>query len=264
MSFRRMLPFLLLNIVVSAGVVLGILSLWGRSQECNCEPVAISALSDGAVIDPTVAAIDEILSPGSSPVAETPVAVETTPESADECDVSHEVQPGESLGAISLEYDVPIDDIIAATDGLDDPNLLFVGQLLTIPVCGLEAIATESPTVTPVPTLALVTGGSDTEIAIADVLNVGDLSVEQLLIVNTGTDAVVLTGWTVSDESELVYSFGDITVFGEGAGIILHSGLGDDNVPDLFWQLTTPAWQSGETATLRDADGNVQAVFVIP
>ncbi|MCO5187805.1 MAG: lamin tail domain-containing protein [Anaerolineae bacterium] len=263
MSFRRMLPFLLLNIVVSAGVVLGILSLWGRSQECNCEPVAISALSDESAIDPTAAAIDEILSPGGNAAVQTP-DVAITPESADECDVTHEVQPGESLGVISVEYDVPIDDIIAATDGLDDPNLLFVGQLLTIPVCGLEAIATESPTVTPVPTLALVTGGSDTEISIADVLNVGDLSVEQALIVNTGADAIVLAGWTLSDESELVYTFGDVTIFGEGAGITVHSGLGEDNIPDLYWKLTTPAWQSGETATLRDADGNVQAVFVIP
>ena len=96
----------------------------------------------------------------------------------------------------------------------------------TIPVCGLEAIATESPTVTPVPTLALVTGGSDTEISIADVLNVGDLSVEQALIVTTGADAIVLAGWALSDESELVYTFGDVTIFGEGAGITVHSGLG--------------------------------------
>jgi hypothetical protein len=255
------LPFLLLNIIVSAAVVLGILALWGQPRGCNCEPLAVSALSDA--IDPTVAAVDALL---GQPVLETPVVVvdESSPDSAEtgECDVTHTVAAGESLGVIAEEYDVSMDDIVAATDGLDDPNFLFVGQVITIPVCGIEP--TVEPTVTPVPTLAVVTGGTGTQIEIADILNVGDLSVEQVLIVNPGSEAISLEGWTLADSSELVYTFSGVTVFGEGAGVIVHSGQGNDNVPDLFWRLPTPAWQSGETATLRDSSGNVQAIFVIP
>jgi hypothetical protein len=261
MSLRRMLPFLLLNIIVSAAVVLGILALWGQPRGCNCEPVALSALSEG--VDPTVAAVDALL---GQPATATPVAVvdEGGSDSAetDDCDVSHTVAAGESLGFIAEQYDVSMDDIVAATDGLDDPNFLFVGQVLDIPVCGVAP--TEAPTVTPVPTLAVVTGGDGTQIEIADILNVGDLSVEQVLIINPGSDAINLEGWSLADSSELVYTFSGVTVFGEGAGVIVHSGQGDDNVPDLFWRLSTPAWQSGETATLRDASGNIQATFVIP
>lgn len=259
MSLRRMLPFLLLNIIVSAGVVLGILALWGQPRDCNCEPAAISSLLADPDLDPTAAALDALI--GVATETPTPVAAATEAAEEEACDVTHTVQAGEALGVIAERYEVTIDDIVAATAGLDDPNLLFAGQLLVIPVCGITP--TEVPTATAVPTVVVLESGNNA-IQIADIANPGDLSVEQVLLINTGSDAIDLTGWTLSDGSELSYTFGQITLFGDGAGITVHSGLGEDQIPNLYWQRTTPVWQSAETASLRDAEGTVQATFTVP
>ena len=68
-------------------------------------------------------------------------------------DSVHTVQAGETLNMISQQYDVSIDDIMAA-NGLDNPNFIGVGQQLTIPVGGLPepTIApTEAPAALPSP-----------------------------------------------------------------------------------------------------------------
>ncbi|MFP4321295.1 MAG: LysM peptidoglycan-binding domain-containing protein [Anaerolineales bacterium] len=46
---------------------------------------------------------------------------------------THTVQPGETLFSIAQRYDVTVREIVEATDGLDDPNQLAVGQTLVIP-----------------------------------------------------------------------------------------------------------------------------------
>ena len=48
----------------------------------------------------------------------------------------HTVAAGDTLSAISQQYGVTVDELMAA-NGLDDPNLIYIGQQLTIP--GAEA-----------------------------------------------------------------------------------------------------------------------------
>jgi len=43
----------------------------------------------------------------------------------------HTVQPGETLSGIAAQYGVPVDQL-AAENGITDPNLIFVGQQITI------------------------------------------------------------------------------------------------------------------------------------
>ncbi len=45
---------------------------------------------------------------------------------------THTVQPGETLGSIALQYGVTIQDL-AFANGIVNPNLIFVGQVLKIP-----------------------------------------------------------------------------------------------------------------------------------
>ncbi len=64
--------------------------------------------------------------------------VSLTPALADDSPTPrvHTVAAGDTLSAVSQQYGVTVDELMAA-NGLDDPNLIYVGQRLTIP--GAEA-----------------------------------------------------------------------------------------------------------------------------
>ena len=102
------------------------------------------------------------------------------------------------------------------------------------------------------------------EIAIAGITDAGVLDTEAVQIVNNGAELQSLLGWTVRDEDNNAYTFGDVSIFGEGAGILLHSRAGSDSPLELFWGLEEPAWRSGETLTLWDAAQQVVATYVVP
>ena len=237
MSFRQMLPFLFLNIVVSAVVVLSILFWWdNRNGEA-----AVAEATAAATLPPGVLATPNIAAPPSGTVPAEAAA--DTAATGDDAPVVHTVQAGDTLNRISQQYDVSVDDIMAA-NGLTDPNVISVGQQLTIPVGGLPTATVPPPT----------------EIAARP----SPIPTEAVQIVNNGAELQSLQGWKVRDEDGNVYTFGDVAIFGEGAGILLHSGAGADSPLELFWGLTEPAWRSGETLTLWDAAGQVVGTLVIP
>jgi hypothetical protein len=68
----------------------------------------------------------------------------------------------------------------------------------------------------------------------------------------------------MEDEDGIVYTFGQVTLFGEGASILLHTETGQDSATNLYWGLEQPVWESGETVTLRDSEGTVRITFTIP
>ncbi|MEZ4517239.1 MAG: LysM peptidoglycan-binding domain-containing protein [Chloroflexota bacterium] len=255
MTFRQMLPFLLLNVIVSAAVVLGIL-FWWDSRQPEEAPAAAAAV---ATIAPALPTSAEVL---PAPAGETD---ETISESADE-PPTHVVQAGETLGIISNTYDVSLDDLMEA-NGLTNPDLISVGQQLIIPVGG---IAEPTPTIevtvalpTPIPTEQAVAEGA-AEIEVAGVEGVGTLDEEVIQIVNSGTAEQAMLNWKIRDEDGNVYTFGQTSIFGEGAGIRLHTATGSNGPADLYWGLTEPAWRSGEVLTLWNADDQVIARFTVP
>lgn len=268
MSFRRMLPFLLLNVLVSAAVMLAIL-WWWDGREAETEPVAAALpqesveeslpanSGDTAVIDE--AAVEE---PGSETSAEPGPG-------------THTVQAGDTLGQISLKYDIPVDDIMSA-NGMDNPNFLSVGQELIIPQPGAplpepqetedseemveEPAGGDLPT--PIPTEPAIEGES--LLAIAEVISPGQPSLEAIQIVNNGSREATLHNWKITDQLGNTYTFGQLTLFGDGAGISLHTGAGLDSATDLFWGLEETLWNSGDRVVLYDDAGTVQAEFLIP
>ncbi|MCB0033489.1 MAG: lamin tail domain-containing protein [Anaerolineales bacterium] len=253
MTFRRMLPFLFLNIVVSATVVVGILYWWEYGRESEELPG-----------DPFVSVV----------VTETPTVVpfiEDTPipppaEEEDDATV-YIVNSGDTLGTISELFEVSIDDIMAA-NGLSNPNLLSVGQELIIPINGIPtaeptAAPTETPDVapSPIPTEPLDQG--EVIIEIREIIAAGVLTEEAVSIVNVGSRPVALQDWTLSDQDGHVYTFGQNTLFGDGAGIVVNTEAGQSSNLELYWGLEEPIWELGDTATLLDAEGTVQATFVV-
>lgn len=258
MSFRQMLPFLFLNIVVSAAVVLSLLFWWDRrDNRAVAEVPTPTAMAALGLPTPVIA----------EPPSGAPPPEETAPEEAQP--VVHVVQAGETLGIISQRYEVTVDDIMLV-NGLSNPNLISIGQQLTIPVGGIPtptAAAPEAEEVaalpSPIPTEPAAASGEG-RIELVGIVDPGMLETEAIQIINGGTSEQSIEGWTIRDEDRNVYTFGRVVIFGEGAGVLVHTRTGSDTATDLFWGLTEPLWRSGETLTLWNAGGEVVATYVVP
>ncbi len=254
MTVRRMLPFIFINIIVSATVVLLILFIWG--DRSPAEETAVSATA-------TLATVPVVGGQATSEAAPTQAA-----QQSGDGPTTHTVQPGETLGSISQQYDVPLDDILAA-NGISNPNFLQVNQVLIIPIGGLPT-ATPAPTATPTPDVAPTPIATEPPsegeaiVEITEVIGVGSLADEAVTIINSGNRSVALVDWELSDSDGIVYTFGQVTLFGEGASILLHTETGQDTATDLYWGLEQPVWESGETVTLTDSEGTVRVTFIIP
>jgi LysM repeat protein len=252
MNWRRLFIYLILNVIVSAGVALGMLYWWDRTHPAPAVIVTVApAPQIPAVASPAVAA-------QTQPQVE-PSATPTI----------HEVQPGDTLGSIALQYDVAIEDIMTA-NGLTDPNTLSVGQILVIPIGGLpQPTATPQPLtspagtqVTPPPTGTSVAQEGAPQLAIRAVTDAGNVADERVTIVNLG-GPVNLAGWTLRDSEGRVYAFPALSLFQNGA-VNVHTAAGRDTVTDLYWGQSEAAWQSGETVALVDPQGQTHTTFTTP
>lgn len=82
------------------------------------------------------------------------------------------------------------------------------------------------------------------------------LNREFVVIKNTGNARVILTDWTLRNTSGDVFTF-PIFRLRSGARVTIHTGRGNDDRKDLFWDAGEYIWNSdGDTATLRDDDGD--------
>lgn len=118
--------------------------------------------------------------PTATPIEPTPIPVEITPILAEATPVPTEVapvaaadavvqgqqtytvQPGDNLFRIGLKFNVSV-NVLAAYNGLINPNLIFVGQVLRIPPGNTLPTATPGgPTATPRPPTATPAPGGGT------------------------------------------------------------------------------------------------------
>ena len=250
-----MLPFILINVVVSTVIVLAILLWWdSRGQG---EATSLNDSADNTVATPTVIAAagqENQLAPATA------VATDVPP--------LHVVQPGETLGSISEFYEVPLDDILAA-NGLTNPNVIAVGQLLEIPINGLvvpTAIPepTEDPSFIPEPIdTQPAPDGTDFVVEISQVSGVGEIEAEAVQIRNSGSSSVALLGWTLADQDGFFYTFGPLTLFGDGAGLLIFTGIGQDAGTEVYWGLDSAIWDPAESVTLLDSNGNIVDTYTI-
>lgn len=260
-----MLPFLLINVVVSLTVVVAALTIYDRRAPDTPIPVVATTPLD---VERTAAA--EVVVVATDDVAAEPTQTPTTPQTPTPSGpVIHVVKSGDTMGLISVLYGVPIDEILTANNLLD-PNLISIGQELLIPLGGPEdavtaevvedaedaaaAEPTVPPTATPEPIDLIITGVNEP----------GVVGAEYVMIVNRGSSSVDFSGWALRNSAGEAYQFGLVTLFGNGIEMRVITGSGQDTATMLYWDRDTPAWGPGETVTLIDTTGAVQATFAIP
>jgi hypothetical protein len=110
------------------------------------------------------------------------------------------------------------------------------------------------------PTPALQT---DIPIEIVSVTGAGTLGSEVVLIRYGGAEPVALTGWRLTDSQGNSFTFPSLTLY-EGGAVQVNSTSGSDTVVNLFWGRSEPVWESGDVASLFDAQGNLRALYRIP
>jgi LysM repeat protein len=249
---------ILVNAIISAAVVLVVLLTWNRARTPEAAqtgtPSPMAAVAAATLTHPAGSATGA----AAPPVEQAPVSTFLT----------HTVQSGDTVSGIAAAYGVTIEELLAVND-LADPNVLSLGQVLSIPLPAppdaapaaptAEGAAPAGPSPTPLPTPTTV---GPPLVEIRAVTSPGDVLAESVLIRNSGGLAD-LAQWTLSDNQGNAFIFPAVTLFTD-AELRIHSDQGAAQPTDLFWGRTKPAWSSGELLSLRDAHGALVDTFVVP
>lgn len=100
-------------------------------------------------------------------------------------------------------------------------------------------------------------------IEIESVIGAGSAASEVVVLKRKGDGELQLSNWKLEDSNGNLYTFPGLTLYKDGA-VYLHSAVGVNTVIDLYWNKGDSIWQSGETATLIDSLGTIQATYQIP
>jgi len=78
------------------------------------------------------------------------------------------------------------------------------------------------------------------------------------IVIASNTDVPIdMTGFTLSDDSDHVYKFGQFTLT-PGNTVTVFTGSGVSASTSLYWGSKTPIWNNdGDTAYLKDSDGSL-------
>lgn len=250
MNFKRLLFYLILNIIVSSVTILLVLNIWDRAhrtESAELEPVSML---------PTV--IASAIPPTNTPSARPTIAVRP-----------YEVGPGDTLGEIAIVFGVSVDQLMEINN-ISDPDELRTGMTLHIPIQGTTAQENTSdsqdnsqPESEPIPTATFPPEPERNIIKILTIVGVDDLATEHLQIQSLSPEALSMEGWRMETNDGEIYYFPKITLFEHGA-VDLYTRAGINSVVALYWGRSTPIFQSGDQAVIYDSEDNVQAVYSIP
>lgn len=245
MNRRLLVFFILVNALVSLTIAVTVVWI-AEQRRPKPEELVVPATPEPAVVliaTPTSGDAETSPESGSSLPA-TPTEVAAPPEPG-ETEI-YTVKAGDSLSAIAARYRVSLNRLLEIND-LADPNLVYVGQRLTIPVSQQQGGAPGGAAV------GLPQQGLQLRIE-----NAGELAAESVQVVNDSDGAVDLQGWTLSRDGGPIYTFSNILLF-PGSGIRLNTGSGEDNSINRYWGRDAAAWEIGSTVILRNPNGELIA-----
>lgn len=101
-----------------------------------------------------------------------------------------------------------------------------------------------------------------TAVLLSDAVGLGDIATEAVFLSNTSAEAVDMTGWTIADQSEHLYTFPSFTL-DPNATIVVYTGAGEDSATALYWGEEEAIWVPGEVLTLANDDGVTLGFFPV-
>ena len=271
-NWKRLVYYLMINVLVSACATLTVLSIWDRTRPPTSDtPTQVSQNQPGQTpaADLTATTLPGSPGNGSQSTPESQEAASNEPQEGEATPmvIEYQVQAGDTLGVLADRYDVSVEALIDAND-LDDPNRLEVGQTLLIPVAReliptpTQPLAEETEPATSQTQKPPETAGA-AQVIIDSVVGAGDLASERVQLKRTGSGDLSLAGWQLLEEGGNVFTFPQLNLF-EGGAVNVYTKTGQSTVVDLYWDLNVSVWQSGETVLLLDDQANVRATFRVP
>jgi LysM repeat protein len=235
-NWKQIVPYLVLNVIVSA-VTIGIILLLVNRSPAVEETLPTATIDIAARVASAVPSATSTLAPSPTPNTYT-------------------IETGDTLFALAQEMGIVLEDLMAA-NGITDPSALDVGQVLIVPqIEGLTPIARETDVEnTPEPTVEAPL------VEIRGLEGSGDLEQEAVRLLNSGGVAA-MAGWMLDDGDGNQYVFPAFTLH-QGA-VSVHTRAGQDTVIDLYWGEPEAVWTSGKLITLRNAAGVAQSTFRVP
>jgi len=84
---------------------------------------------------------------------------------------------------------------------------------------------------------------------------------EYVVLKNTGSSPIDLSGWTISDEAGHTFEFPQGFVLGSGDTVTIRTGSGTNTDATLYWGSSSAIWNNGgDTIVVRDGNGDVVLV----
>jgi LysM repeat protein len=278
-QMKRVFYIVLLNVIISAITVGVVLQLWENdhpSTSAENTPVVIIVTATQLVITPINS---NGSNSGSLNPLETGAPITGTMEATPTLQMlTYRVKEGDFLGALAVEFNVSVADIMAVND-LTNPDSLYIGQIIYIPTAPLPTVTSTliTPTTiasdTPRPSATITQGhaptststsiGQEARIVIDKVIGAGVLENERIVIRRAGDGELSLAGWRLTDNKGFEYIFPQLTLYKDGA-INVNTRTGQNTVVDLFWGLTSSVWGSGKIISIYDSHNNLRANYAIP
>jgi hypothetical protein len=117
--------------------------------------------------------------------------------------------------------------------------------------------------ITTLPDIATLSPGNGQVVNIVGLIGAGMIAEERMVIQNDGAQESVLSGWYLTDNKGLVYTFPQL-MLSPGARVLVHTSSGKDTPTDLYWGRTSPVWISGQLVALYDSQHIARAFYRVP
>jgi competence protein ComEC len=84
-----------------------------------------------------------------------------------------------------------------------------------------------------------------------------NLNDEYVVLENTGTEPLDLSGWTVADDADQTYTMPDGVTLAPGETVTLYTGSGTATESELYWESGSPIWNNnGDTVIVTTNEGD--------
>jgi len=91
-----------------------------------------------------------------------------------------------------------------------------------------------------------------------------NLNDEYVVFSNSCNETLKLEGWTIKDSSNKVYKFSGVSL-SPGSTLTLHSGKGEDNATDIFWDSGRAVWNNdADVLYVQEPSGKIALEYSYP